>query len=168
MLGVGTPAPSTFVLIDLTMAFKDLKKDDVVYFYDTQSCEATTGIVDAVQPIRYKVGEFNKPLVDVNVNIDGNIKQYVFPANIDVTWNNKIEIFSDKERFLSVMKYNMKTAKDILDNQEKYKAEYESYCKVLETYDTEYKEQKQTAARLDKLERSIEDIKDAILNLSKN
>lgn len=151
------------------MIFKDLKSGYSVYILNRVSIDVTVGKVTNVGMPRMdsRMGAPAEMVVDVTIECNDKTTTYVFKDSTEVGYAGDLMITTTKDSLLRESEAQLSQAKDALSKTDYYKTCVEKYNKILEDYNPQLREKRETDERLAKLEGAIGDIKSTLLNFVK-
>lgn len=151
------------------MLFKEVKQGATVYVFDRNAVTVKKGSVSAVSlPHIDPKMPFNSGMViDVSINVDGQVGQYVVPETSEVVTAGNLLLTPNSSQLLNDIQSTKQQRELVLSSVDQYKADIEKCNTLLAEYDPVYKNKQETENRLQKIEKAIESIPSIEATLAK-
>lgn len=153
------------------MYFKDLKPGYVIYIFNRDNVT-----VEQVKVTHVSVPHFdskNYPgnttmVVDVSVGTEGMTKVYTLKNDTDTGYTDQLIITTDKQNIVREIEIAKAQSEEILSQVETHKKRIDKYTKILAEFNPAIKEKQEIDNRFGKLESSINEIKNILMNINRN
>lgn len=150
------------------MIFKDIKQGYTIYLFDRNTIEVTEGKVTAAGASHLdKMNSLFEMVVDITIDASGKTQTYTFKDSNEVGYAGQLMITPNRDAVIKEIQVLKSQAEDALSKVNKEKETVEKCTSLLSTFDPVYKEKKETDERFNKLEQSINDIKELLSKLNK-
>lgn len=150
------------------MLFKDLKAGYPIYIFDRNEIVLTTAKVSMVS-VPHIDPKYNSPIemvVDVTVEDNNKNQTYTFKDGSEVGYVSNFMITPNKEAAIREIEAIKIQSEDALSKINEHEIKVQKCTELLSEVNPIYKEKKETDERFSKLEKSIEAIKNAVMNLT--
>jgi hypothetical protein len=153
------------------LLFKDSKAGYPVYLLDKEAMTVTEGrIVNVGVPYiePQKPGQMApsmQRIVDVTVEMDGKTHTYVIPETLSVTYTGNTVIATEREDILREVKAIRQHSVSVIESVDRHKSLVGKCDTILAELDVEYKEKKERDGRMDRLESSLNTLRDEVSSL---
>lgn len=152
------------------MLFKDLKKGYPIYVFDRTEVSVTQGKVINDVGLPHVDSHYGNPMemiVDVTVEVNGQVKTYAFKEGTDTGYVNSLVISTGRDTILREVEALKTQAEQELSKRETYESNVKKCSIILSEFNPVFKEKKETEERFTKVENSIGELKDMIKGLVK-
>lgn len=148
------------------MLFKELKAGYSIFIFDKVNAVFTTANVTNVTPPHYDP-HYSPTQMVVDVFVENTQKPYSIPDGIDTCFQSNLIISTDRDKILREVEALQDQAQKIWDNRETYREFAEKCAGIRAEHSPEFKEKRENEERFNKLEDSVNDLKDMIKGLVK-
>lgn len=150
------------------MIFKDIKQGHTIYLFDRDNIDVKEGKVTATGASHLdKINNMFEMVVDITIDVDGNKQTYTFKDGNEIGYAGQLMITPNRDAIVKEVQMLKSQSEDALSKIDKQKKTVEKCNSLLSTFDPIYKDKKETDERFNKLEQSINDIKELLSKLSK-
>lgn len=150
------------------MNFKDLKSGNEIFAIDLQKVEVYCGKVTADATLPHTDPKFGiaQLVVDVTVDVNGEQKTYVLPADADSAYPTNMVVTTSRDVVLRELKAKKSTSQQNLSMRE-YHEECVGKCdKYIAMYDPAFREKQEIEARFSRIEEGQEKIMEMLKNFT--
>lgn len=151
------------------MLFKDLKSGCPVYIFNRSEVKVTQGkVVNVGIPhIDSHYGNPTEMVIDVTVDVDGQVKTYTFKDGTETGYANNLVISTGRDGILREVEALKAQSEQELAKRETYEENVKKCTIILSEFNPAFKEKKENEERFSKLENSVGELKDIIKSLVK-
>lgn len=149
------------------MLFKDLKANYPIFIFDRNNVSVEEGKVINVGMSHYDMhyGSTGGMVIDITIKTGETTKTYTFKDSTEIGYADNLTISPNRDAILreveAVKEQSEQALKQVSINQENVK----KCTNILSEFNPAFKEKKETEERFNKLETSVGDIKNMILNI---
>lgn len=150
------------------MNFKDLKAGNEIYAVDLQKVEVYCGNVTADATLPHTDPKFGiaQLVVDVTVDVNGEQKTYVLPADADSAYPTNMVVTTSRDVVLRELKAKKSTSQQNLSMKD-YHEECIMKCdKYIAMYDPAFREKQENEARFAAIEQGQAKIMEMLKKLT--
>ena len=151
------------------MLFKDIKQTYPVFILYKQSITITQGTVTSVGFPRLdfnqgKPNNVSSTVIDVTIEANGKTATYTIQDNLSVTYTNNLVLSTSKDGLVREVESMKASAEQILSSIDKQREIVSKATELLSDINPIFKEKKETEQRFQKIENSINDMKNIVTN----
>lgn len=149
------------------MLFRDLKTNYPIFIFDRNTVTVTEGKVINIGLPHYDMhyNASNGMVIDITINTGDVTKTYTFKDSTEIGYADNLIISPNRDNILREVEALKEQAEQAL-KQVTMNEETVAKCNtILSNFNPVFKEKKETEERFNKLETSVGDIKDMILNI---
>ena len=153
------------------MYFKDLKPGYIIYIYKRDDVTVEQAKVTNVSVPHFDSKNYpgsTNMVVDVSVGTEGTTKTYTLKNDTDTGYTDQLIITTDKQNIVREIEIANAQSEEILSQVETHRNRIEKYTKILAEFNPAIKEKQEIDNRFGKLESSINEIKNILMNINRN
>lgn len=147
------------------MVFKDLKQNYPVYILDKENFKFFQGKITN-NPFSHLdlVNGTNQMMVDLNVETSDKTLPLTIPENSSITYtkNGNLVISVDREGLIQEVQVMINNAEQIISQQDKAKETLKKAKSLMLDMSPQYREKQETELRFNKIENSVDEIKNLL------
>lgn len=145
------------------MLFKDIKQNYPVYILNKQDVSFSQGKVTSVSLPHMDNSNpmvMGKTVIDVTIEVEGKSATYAIPENLSIVYANDIVLSTETDGIMREVEAMKSSAEQAIKNVERQKIIAEKTSSLLIELNPVYKEKQEYENRFNKMEKSIEELKD--------
>ena len=146
------------------MLFKDLKSNYPIFIFDRNNISVEEGKVINIGMPHYDM-HYSGMVVDVTIKTNDTTKTYTFKDSTEIGYADNLIISPNRDGILREVESVKEQAEQALKQVDINKTTIEKCEIILSDFNPVFKEKKETEERFNKLESSVDDIKDMISKL---
>ena len=150
------------------MNFKDLKSGNEIYAVDLQKVIVYSGKVTSDATLPHTDPKFGiaQLVVDVTVDVNGENKTYVLPADNDSAYPTNMVVTTSRDVVLRELKAKKSTSQQNLSMKNYHEECIEKCDKYIAMYDPAFREKQEIEARFSRIEEGQEKIMEMLKNFT--
>lgn len=148
------------------MLFRDVKQGYPVYMFNRKDVDVKVGKVTN-SPLPHfdpKTGTA-KMVVDLNIEIDGNVMSYVFDDTCEVGYYNDMVISMNKDSILREIERVKSQSEEALKMVDYHKEAVAKCNQLMKDYSPEFRERTEATERMNALEGKVDKLTDTLAKL---
>lgn len=151
------------------MLFKDLKNGYPIYVFDRSVVKVTQGKVAnvGIPHLDSHYGNPTEMVVDITVDIDGQVKTYAFKDTTDTGYAGNLVISTVRDVIIHEVEALKTQSEQELSKRTMHEENAKKCTEILAEFNPVFKERKENEERFSKLENSVGELKDMIKGLVK-
>lgn len=151
------------------MLFRDTKQGHIVYIFDRKEIKIQSGkVVNSPMPHFDNNNFSGKMVVDVNVDVDGRVMQFVLEDTSEVGYVGDMVVSINKDAIIREVERVKNQSEDALKMVDYHKEAVGKCDALLKEYSPEFKERTETSERMDSMEKQLAEIGRTLKSLMKN
>lgn len=151
------------------MLFRDAKQGHVVYVLDRKEIKITSGKITNTPMPHFDNNNFTgKMVVDVNVDIDGKMVQYVLDDTSEVGYVGDMVVSVNIDAILREVERIENQSEEALKMVDYHKDAVVKCKQLRKEYSQEYKDRTEATERMDSMEKQLAQISEMLRSLTIN
>lgn len=148
------------------MLFRDTKQGYPIYMFNRKDISVKIGNVTNVSiPHFDPKGAIGKMVVDVDIDVDGNVTSYVLNDTDEVGYSGDMVISADKECILREVTRQMKQSEDALKMMSYHEDAKRKCEELMKEFSSEYKERSESTERMTALESKVDKLTESLASM---